>query len=179
MAISFQEPRSSPQRDCHAALAMTDCRRGLHVPTTPADGAAPFDDDGIAPDSVEHRNPLATTHNAKPASQVYGNAGLVFRNNTALQGPVTAGFRGGHQRRQQPFADAAPTHRCVHIDAVLCDAGVASASRYRRQRGPGNHGIAQAGHEAAVCQVSPVPAVPVGRFSLKSRVAGWRCHPRK
>ena len=98
--------------------------------------------------------------------------GVVLGEYAALLGPETGGFGLCDERCQQALADALASTVHVHVDAVLCDAGIAGAGGDGGERGPGDNFIVDPAHQTTFRAMVEVECFPIGRFGLKHSVAG-------
>src|SRR5882672_4022581 len=117
-------------------------------------------------------DPFAPANFAETIPEVQGEARMIFGEYARLQCPDTVFFRSLDQRPHQRAADAESARRRRDINADFGHAGVNLALRDRTQRGPAENGIAVPGHQAALRQVTGVPALPIRRFGFKSGMPG-------
>ena len=158
-AILTRRPVGATEGHGPAGSGAHDCTASLY-------------NDRVTPQPMQNSHPFATPHDAKPTRQVDCDAGLVLRENAALEHPEPVGLRIGNQRRQQSSADSPTSHRLSHVYAVLGDAGVAIARRNRRQRRPSHDDIPHPRNHTVIGEMVAVLGFPVGRVDLKRGITG-------
>src|SRR5262249_15060024 len=118
-ALAAREP-------AHGGRAAVRLERGP-APAGPGgagDGAAPLDEDQVAPAAVQVADPCADAHHAEALPLVQAEAGGVLREDAGLDGPDPGGLGGADQRLHQGTADALPARLRRHVHRVFHHPGV-------------------------------------------------------
>src|SRR6266478_4739101 len=120
------------------------------------EGAATFEEYNVSPAVVQLADLFALADLAESAGFVEGDTGVVFQEDSRLEG----------------FAVASAASRGRDVDGDFCDSGIDLAGGDRTEGGPGNDGVFSARDQTRVRVVAGIPSFPAGRAGLEGGVAG-------
>ena len=126
------------------------------------DGAASFEDDGVAPDPVLLADLFAVADETEAAFFVNMHAGFVFREDAGLEGPKVVMLTAGDKGPEKGLPNLLTAMAGGDVDADFRDAGVDAAVGDGGKGGPADDGVVQEGDEAAVRKMGGVPLFPGG-----------------
>ena len=136
------------------------------------DGAAAFEEDYVAPESVHAAQALACADDSESCFCVKTDAGDVFGKYSGLERPDAGEFGFSDEAREQRRADTRAARGLSNVDADFGDACIDAAAGHRRERGPAENFAVFGRDKAAAWNVAAIPLSPFGSRLLEGGVAG-------
>ncbi len=134
------------------------------------DGASPLKQENIPPLPVHLSELLAMAYESKSTSPVNGDAGLVLREDTCLEGPDSVLLRLLHKGLEQLFPDSPASFALHNIKADLRYTAIHASAGDRAQGCPSYHLSGINGNQTAFLEVIRIPFLPGRGVSFKGGV---------